>query len=89
MSKLLTHTKLGLHHLVSELEASLNALEEGLPQAFHNRWYTHWGRLEEVLALNMEHKHREEIIENVRALESLLNEVLKNATLDVQYSSLQ
>jgi hypothetical protein len=50
-----------------------------LPEVFNNKWYVHWGRLEEILALGMEHEHCDEVLENVKVLEILVDEVLNSA----------
>lgn len=71
---------LSLSYLVSGLEASLNALEEPIQGNFYQKWYVYWGRLEEILALDMESEHNDEVLENIQGLERLINAALQSAT---------
>lgn len=67
-----------LRGVVDSLEGSLNALEERLPDSFYTEWYAHWGDLEQIAAMGTEHKHREVVLEKVKALESLLSQYVES-----------
>ncbi len=68
--------------LVCGLEASLDSLEERLPDDFYARWHAHWDELETVLAIGEYQERQQEIVEErkqdildeVGALENLLAE---------------
>ena len=66
------NSKTGLSQLVGALEGSLNALEEQLPEAFYKEWYDHWGNLDVAVALGVEAKNQEEILEEIRLLEEII-----------------
>ena len=42
--------KLDLNYLVTSLEGSINVLEEKLRPDFYEKWYLHWGELEQIRA---------------------------------------
>jgi hypothetical protein len=63
-----------LRWLVDALEGSIRALEEELPAAFCDRWYRHWGSLEETLAVEGESEDRRATLPEVEALRALLLE---------------
>ncbi len=69
--------EISLRKLVDGLEGGLNALEERLPSAFYTKWYNHWGKLEEILAVSLEgfgaeDKSHQQILEEAAVLRSLL-----------------
>ena len=79
--------KLSLRWLVRGLEASLDTLEEKLPDEFYTAWYVHWGNLEQILAAGIAETHRTDVTENVAALETLLLRILERDCRGVQGKS--
>ena len=68
--------RIGLDQLISDLEGSLNVLEERLPPTFSENWYGHLLELDTILALDEEQERRGQIASAIGEMKRLLMEII-------------